>query len=90
MRVKVFSGDLKEFLGNGTLVGTAKVYAILMPDGSMRSFGNAEIKPPDAYVKKIGGKLMVLPKNPKIRLSNGKVVYGCQVWFHETGKKARG
>ena len=81
MRVDVWSGDQSEHLGEGELVGDVDVFFIAMPDGSLRSLSNAEERPDDSLVPE-GGKIISTSNNPKIILNSGKVVYGCQVWWH--------
>jgi hypothetical protein len=85
-RVKVWSGDQKEYFGEGDYVGEVQVYVVAMPDGSIQSLVNAEERPTEEAVAEIGGKLIELGENPKIVLDNKlpdgrKVVYGCQVWW---------
>ena len=79
LRVEVFSGNGKEFLGAGTMVGFVPVYIIRELDSikGIYSSHNAEVKPegvPDELITKIDS-------NPKIKLDDGKVVYGCQVYW---------
>jgi hypothetical protein len=78
MRVKVWNGDKSKFLGFGNYVSNVSVYAILMPNGTICSASNAEEKPESVPE---GGVVRELPENPKIILDNGKIVYGCQVWW---------
>ena len=80
MRVKVWNGDHTEFLGEGEYTGDVMVYVIQMPDGSLRSVQNAEEKPPPEMIPD-GAFLRESPNNPKIVLDDGRVVYGCQVWW---------
>lgn len=59
-------------------------YAFHMPDGSLRSLQNAEVRPDDAVIRQMkaqGGRLTRIRDNPKIVLDDGRVVYGCQVWW---------
>jgi hypothetical protein len=56
-----------------------RVYAIEMPDGSIRSCANAEQEPTLDMVPE-GATVKKLPRNPKIVLDSGRTVYGCQVW----------
>ena len=81
MRVKVYDGSGENFLGFGNLVGKADVYLINMPDGSIKSLDNAEECPSEEFIKETEGELEKVSNNPKIILDNGKVVYGCQVWW---------
>jgi hypothetical protein len=80
MRVNVWNGDKSEFLGQGDYLKDVRVYFIEMPDGSLRSLTNAEERPTQNMMPP-GAKLIATDGNPKIRLDNGKVVYGCQVWW---------
>lgn len=80
MRVKVWNGDQSQFLGFGDYVGKVTVYACHMPDGSLRSSSNAEEPIPEDQIPE-GGFQTELPDNPKIILDDGRVVYGCQVWW---------
>ncbi len=81
MRVKVMDGTGENLLGYGSVVGLVDVYAIEMPDGSLRSLGNAEEAPPEEAVRDSGGELVLIESNAKIALDEGRVVYGCQVWW---------
>ncbi len=81
MRVKVMDGTGVNLLGYGNLVGRVDVYAIQMPDGSLRSLVDAEEAPPEEIVRDSGGELVRIESNPKIVLDDGRVVYGCQVWW---------
>jgi len=80
LRVKVWNGDQSQFLGFGRYVDDVVTYAALMPDGSLRSSRNAEETIPADQLPE-GAVQQELPKNPKIVLDNGQVVYGCQVWW---------
>jgi len=77
-RVRVWNGDQSESLGEGNYVGNVAIYAIEMPDGSLRSNTNAEIEPEDVPE---GGIVRKMGNNPKIVLDNGQTVYGCQGWW---------
>lgn len=80
-RVKVWNGDQSQFLGEGEYVGDVPVYFIRMPDDTLRSLHNAEEPPPKEFLEETGGKLVKMPRNPKIKLDSGDTVYGCQVWW---------
>lgn len=80
-KVEVFDGEGNEPLGLGSLVGSATVYAIAKPDGSIMSLPNAEERPSDELIAEHHGELIVINDNPKIVLDDGRVVYGCQVWW---------
>ncbi len=83
MKVEVFDGAGENFLGFGNLVGNATVYVIVKPDGSIISSQNAEERPSDELIAEHNGELITIGDNPKIILDDGRVVYGCQVWWHE-------
>lgn len=83
-RVLVHDGSGVNVLGYGTYVGDSKVWAIQMPNGSLQSCKNAEMKPQDIPP---GGKLIQTDHNPKIILDNGQIVYGCQVWWEPVQQK---
>ena len=77
-RVEVWNGNSSKYLGEGTLVGFVSVFYIMNTDGSISSLPGAELKPegiPDNLIDET-------TDNPKIVLDSGKVVYGCQVWWH--------
>lgn len=80
IRVEVWDAITRKRLGCGTCVGNATVYFWTMPDGSIRSLKNAEKKPPKR-MRPEGTKLIRYNKNMKIRLDNGRIVYGCQIWW---------
>lgn len=74
MQVQVLSGDRTHYLGLGTLIGYANVYAVVTEDGAILSEHDAE-QPHDDCI--------ILQGNPKIKLDSGEIVYGCQVWWSE-------
>lgn len=76
MRVEVFDGSGKEFLGLGTMMGFVDVYIVRHENG-IYSAHDAETKPegfPEEAITKI-------PSNPKIKLDDGRIVYGCQTYW---------
>lgn len=75
-RVKVWNGDRSEFLGEGVYVGNVTVYFVNTENGIV-SASNAEEKPEGIPEEQI----IETPNNPKIVLDDGRVVYGCQVWW---------
>jgi hypothetical protein len=83
MRVQVFNGTGKKDLGLGTYLGEVSVWVVEMPDGSLRTNSNAEERPTDIPP---GGVLRQIPRNPKIQLDSGKIVYGSQVWWEPEPK----
>lgn len=83
-RVRVMDGTGQNVIGLGYCTGEVTTYAYVMPDGSLASNSFAEEKmefPP------AGSRLEVLENNPRIELDNGKVVYGCQVWWSQVEEK---
>lgn len=83
-RVRVFSGDGSQDLGEGTIVGFPTVHFFRMPDGSLRSERDCEREPTMGMLKEElakGAAYCMVEGNPKIVLLTGKVVYGCQVWW---------
>jgi hypothetical protein len=78
MRVQVMDGTGKNVLGFGEYTEDVTTYVMQMPDGSLLSLPNAEQVPKEIPV---GAKLRMIPTNPKIVMDDGKVVYGCQVWW---------
>jgi hypothetical protein len=83
--VSVRSGDNETDLGQGTYLGEVTVYYFVSKDGTLiHTFGHAETEPPWDIVttmKAEGCELARHEGNPKIRLDNGEIVYGCQVWW---------
>lgn len=83
-RVRVHNGDGSKLLGMGTYEKNVEVYFVHKKDGYIQSLHNAEKKPTDeelAELLKEGDELICSPDNPRIKLDNGDVVYGCQVWW---------
>ena len=91
LRVRVISGNGKEDLGLGYMVGWVNVYFWRSPGGSLLSSSeNAEGKPSDELVKEMydaGADLQEM-HNPKIVLDNGKIIYGCQCYWRKVEEKA--
>lgn len=81
MRVKVMSGDGTKLVGYGNYSEDVTTYVAVMPDGSLRSNSNAEVPLDVSQVP--GAVLRKIDHNPKIVLDDGRVVYGCQVWWEE-------
>ncbi|GEM_PF-5745193 len=85
MRVKVYDGENRgKVIGRGAVIGKVTVYGFLMPDGSLTSPPNAEVRPDDATIsdmKSKGATLREIKENAKIVLDDGTTVYGCQVWW---------
>lgn len=79
-RVQVWNGDKSEYLGEGTLVGTATVWIMETEDGVLLSEKDPRHEP-----DRVPGNCRVrkVPQNPKIVLDTGGVVYGCQVWWQD-------
>jgi len=80
IRVKVHSGNGQEYLGEGWYVGDVTVYFIRHPDGHLTSNENAEV-PPSAESLPEGSEIVRSENNPKIRMMDGTIMYGCQVWW---------
>lgn len=79
-RVRVMDGSAEQTIGEGTCVGNVTTYVIRNKDGSISSLPNAEEKPEHSAIPK-GCFVHELEDNPKIVMDDGKVVYGCQVWW---------
>jgi hypothetical protein len=77
--VEIFDGSGKKPLGTGVYLGTATVYAVRTPKGLV-SMPNAEDRP-DASMVPPGCSVATIENNPKFRLQDGRIVYGCQVWW---------
>lgn len=80
-RVRVKDGAGEKFIGEGTYVGRVTVYVVRTPDGRLLSNKIAET-PPSAVPEE---SIFRIPRNPKIQLDNGEIVYGCQVWWEPIG-----
>lgn len=85
MKVSVWSGDGKTYLGTGTYLGRTTAHFFRMPDGSLRSQSDAGQEPDDGFLaamEEVGAEHVVVHDNPKIRLDDEeRTVYGCQVWW---------
>lgn len=79
-RVRVLDGSGNVHIGDGVYEGDVTVYVMRMPDGSLQSLSIAELRPDPATVP-AGAVVSEIKQNPKIRLDDGRVVYGCQVWY---------
>lgn len=88
-RVFVRPGDGRNVLHRGTYVGVATVYFVRTnassprrSDSTLVTFENPEQMPSEADIASVpDGELVRLEGNPKIVLDDGRVVYGCQVWW---------
>lgn len=80
MRVRVFDSKMNE-LGLGNIVDYVTVYAIRLPDGGYESAEYPEGRPTDYLVKSSGGKLVAFENNPKIKMDDGRIFYGCSVYW---------
>ena len=83
VRVAVLDGSGKNFIGGGYLVGRVDVWLYRTPDG-LRSATDAEKEPTPEMIKEaeaVGASFECVKGNPKIVMDNGRVVYGCQVWW---------
>lgn len=73
--VRVFSGDGSTCIGKGVLIGYVTVYATRnMDSGLLSSTSISETTP-------VGVEYETIENNPKIVMEDGRVVYGCQVWW---------
>jgi len=84
IRVAVWGGDGKTFLGNGYYIGDVYAYFFCMPDGSIRSRDPEEHPSAELIeeMESIGAEIVSM-RNPKIQLDDLTIVYGCQVWWEE-------
>lgn len=83
-KVRVYAGDGKTLLGIGTYTGDVTVWFWRMPGGNLLSNEDAGVKPDEVQtqaIEKEGGRIMSSEDNPRIVLEDGRVVYGCQVWW---------
>jgi hypothetical protein len=88
MRVIVWNGDRSELLGEGVFESSVTVYfgqkKTSLPNGDVNlelvSLADAEKKPTPEELGE-GVDVLTISDCPKIVLDNGKVVYGCQVWW---------
>ncbi len=75
-RVKVGTDDGPKL---GRYVGDVTVYAIYTKDNIYAS----EENPGQEAIDAIEGKLRILEENPKLVLDDGRIFYGCQVFWGE-------
>lgn len=80
MRVKVWSGDQKDYYGEGELVDHVDVYLWKTAEGHLLTELNAGMVPTAAMIVRYG-KPFIIHNNPKIKLDSGTICYGCQVWW---------
>lgn len=76
MKVKVWDAQLN-LLGEGNFLGRVDVYVW---DGQVAE-SPADLRIEDATVEWFVPT--VVKDNPKIQLDDGRIVYGCQVWWKE-------
>lgn len=91
--VRVWTGDGETYLGLGTYLGEVDVHFFRFPDGHLESQFDAELEPSSIFVEHMeqaGAEHIVSPANPKIELSDGQIVYGCQVWWQPERKEEDG
>ena len=95
-RVRVFAGDGKTPLGEGTYVGEATVYYVVDAQGTLLSEHDAEDRPDLTDHSKFppGAEIEESRGNPKIVLdkpmANGRtIIYGCQCWWEPIGPAPR-
>jgi hypothetical protein len=92
MRVQVWDGDQTTYLGEGTYEGETTVYVMYDPRVSadnlqMGSMPNAEERPPEEAIPE-GWTVYAIENNPKIKLDDGQMVYGCQVWWQPQERRS--
>lgn len=90
-RVNVWNGTGKIHLGKGHYVGDVPVYFFEHKDGHLESETLCEGKPSPELIADMearGAELVTMPRNPKILLDSGAVVYGCQVWWKPAAEEA--
>lgn len=87
-KVVVYDGTGEVLLGEGELIGYVTVYGWFDEQGRLLSLNDAETKPEGAKLADFDDILdgqvtgvMEIVHNPKIRLDDGRIVYGCQVWW---------
>lgn len=79
-RVEVWSGDMKDYYGQGELIDHVDVYIFfngkdhLLVEKEDRLF-------PIEILERQNGKPFIIHNNPKIKLDSGTICYGCQVWW---------
>lgn len=94
MRVEVWNGSGDCILGEGEYNEDVTVHYFVGPDGVLHSRPDAELEPTPEEIEaatEAGWAYFRSPHNPKIVLDDGKVVYGCQVWWKplEDGEAAK-
>lgn len=83
MRVKVWSGNGRTYLGEGDYVGDVDVWAF-RSGNDLESQSDAEQMPSETLTKAmqvLNRPLVHIPNNPKIVMDDGTIRYGCQVWW---------
>lgn len=81
-RVKVYSGDVGDFLGYGYLIGWVTVYFVVDNEGTvLMSDVNAEERPDYLIESGEAQEIIEVKENPKLLLDDGRIFYGCQVWW---------
>jgi len=82
-RVSVASGDGQSEMGQGVLTGFVTVYGVQTSTGALISLVDCERRPSEAELAAMGGgEIIELEDNPKIEMDDGRIVYGCQVWWN--------
>lgn len=83
-RVHILSGDTKHDLGTGDFLGYVELHIIRKDDSYLFAEKDKNGNYPKAFQKEVDKGLenvFVYELNPKIKLDNGGIVYGCQVWW---------
>jgi hypothetical protein len=65
---------------DGEIIDWVTVYVVITKKGIV-SLDNAEEKPTEEQLAKVGGVVVSTDNDAKIRLDTGEIVYGCQVWW---------
>lgn len=85
-RIRALSGDGSTDLGEGVLIGEARVFLFhRSSDGSVLSLEDAETIPDQETIDRFlkDGCALFSINTPKIKMDSGQVVYGAQVWWEE-------
>jgi len=85
MRVEVWNGTGETYLGKGYFVGLVDVYAIHTgPFGYILSEEDPTKEPSEENLKwaeENGGEYSLIKLNPKLKMDDGRIIYGCQCWW---------
>ncbi len=86
MRVKVWDGFGREYIGEGELIGRVNTYTFAMTDHGLFTWKDPEVLPPIEVINEMleqGASLRKLKDNPKILMDDGKILYGSQCWWRK-------